>query len=184
MSWEIHLQDLCGKGWTKTYKCECFDYFQCICINWLSDPLDSFTATPRNYSGVYTATNGSLLLQFARVEDSGVYICYGIDPVLGVNASSPFSITIHKGKWPGETNTLCIVIVLFITAEPQSIWTTWYFLLIYSVIALGIALVFTLLCYFCSGNRDICFKKRTKLLHIDKQLVQNNEQVAWLDSMS
>ena len=50
-----------------------------------------------NETGPYVASNGSLLLDKALPSDSGVYVCYGIDPITGENATSYYVITVEQG---------------------------------------------------------------------------------------
>lgn len=62
----------------------------------------------------------------------------------------------------------------------EIIWTTWYFFVIYAVVALCLVLVFTMLCYFCASNLDICVSRRRKMMKMD---VDQEIQPTWLDSM-
>ena len=62
----------------------------------------------------------------------------------------------------------------------EIIWTTWYFFVIYAVVALCLVLVFTMLCYFCASNLDICVSRRRRMIKMD---VDQEIQPTWLDSM-
>ena len=60
-----------------------------------------------NETGFYVAANGSLILNYGIYEDTGIYICYGVDNITGVNATWYYHITVREIGKQGSMTTVC-----------------------------------------------------------------------------
>ena len=126
------------------------------------------------------------MLALATPSDTGVYVCYGIDPVTRLNISSPYHITIRIGNDRLHEKKLVYSYMVLMhysfTQIVDVIWTRWYLILVYVVVVLFLVFMVALFCYFFVTFYDICpGSHKREMMTMDD--AQESTSWPWLNPM-